>query len=120
MEHIADICRSYPQILVFLALAIGYFVGRIKIRGFSIGSTLGVLIAALVLGQMNVEIPSLLNAVAFALFIFCIGYKVGPQFFRSLEKEGLKYISIAIVIAAVGLAVAILMGKVFDLSLIHI
>ena len=114
MEHIADICRNYPQILVFLALAIGYFVGRIKVRGFSIGPTLGVLIAALVLGQINVEIPSLLNAVAFALFIFCIGYKVGPQFFRSLEKEGLKYISIAIVIAAVGLAVAILMGKVFD------
>lgn len=114
MEHIADICRSYPQILIFLALAIGYFIGKIKIRGFSIGPTLGVLIAALVLGQINVEIPSLLNAVAFALFIFCIGYKVGPQFFRSLEKEGLKYISIAIVIAVVGLAVAILMGKIFD------
>ena len=81
VDDIVEICRSYPQILVFLAIAIGYFVGKIKFHGFNIGSTAGDLLAALLLGQINIEVPALLRAVSFALFIFCMGYKVGPQFF---------------------------------------
>ena len=113
VDDIVEICRSYPQILVFLAIAIGYFVGKIKLCGFNIGSTAGVLIIALVLGQMNIKVPPLLKAVSFALFIFCMGYKVGPQFFGALKKEGINYIWLSIFVAVVGLATAIILGKVF-------
>jgi putative transport protein len=88
MELIVHICREYPQILLFVALALGYFVGKIKVFGFSLGSTAGVLLSALVIGQMEVQISGPLQAVAFALFIFTIGYKVGPQFFGSPQKRG--------------------------------
>lgn len=111
MEQIVDLCRSYPQIVVFLAIALGYFVGKLKFFGFSIGSTAGVLLVALLLGQMNIKVPGLLKAVGFALFIFAIGYKVGPQFFGALKKEGLNYIWISLVVAVVGLATAIFLGK---------
>ena len=113
VDDIVEICRSYPQIVVFLAIAIGYFVGKIKLRGFNIGSTAGVLIIALVLGQMNIEVPPLLKAVSFALFIFCMGYKVGPQFFGALKKEGLHYIWLSLFLALLGLVIAILLGKGF-------
>ena len=96
LEGFINICKDNPQILVFLALAIGYFIGKIKIFGFSLGSTASVLIVALILGQMDVSIPPLLKAVAFALFIFTIGYKVGPQFFGSLKKEALHYIILSV------------------------
>ncbi len=113
VHDIVEICRSYPQIAVFLAIAIGYFVGKIKFHGFNIGSTAGVLLAALVLGQMSIEVPPLLKAVSFALFIFCIGYKVGPQFFGALKKEGLHYVWLSLFLALVGLVTAILLGKSF-------
>jgi len=112
-HEIVEICRNNPQIVVFLAIAIGYFIGKIKIFGFNLGSTAGVLISALVLGQMSIEITPLLKTVAFALFIFAIGYKVGPQFFGGLKKEGMHYILLSIVVALTGLVTAICLGKIF-------
>ncbi|NQT33094.1 MAG: aspartate-alanine antiporter [Candidatus Omnitrophica bacterium] len=108
-----ELCRSYPQIVIFMAIGIGYFIGKIKIFGFNLGSTAGVLLAALVVGQMNVQVPPLVKTISFALFIFTIGYKVGPQFFGALKKEGLNYIWISIFFAIVGLIVAIVLGKAF-------
>jgi putative transport protein len=113
-HHIVDLCRDYPQIVIFLAIAAGYFIGKIKIYGFTLGSTAGCLLAALVLGQIDVQVPGLVKTISFAFFIFCIGYKVGPQFFGALKKEGLNYIWVALVVAMVGLATAILLGKLFN------
>ena len=112
-HDIVEICRSYPQIVIFLGVAIGYTIGKIKIFGFNLGSTAGCLLAALFLGQMAIEVPPLVKTIAFALFIFTIGYKVGPQFFGSLKKDGLNYIWISLVVAIAGLATAIILGKIF-------
>jgi len=110
-EFIVNVCRNNPQILIFLSLGIGYAAGKLKFRGFSLGATTCTLLAALVLGQINVQVPALLKTVAFALFMFGIGYKVGPQFFGALRREGLHYIYISLVTAFVALAVAIILGK---------
>jgi len=110
---IVQLFQSYPQLAIFLAIAIGYFVGKIKIFGFNLGSTAGVLIAALIIGQMNINISPLLKTVAFALFIFTIGYKVGPQFFNGLGKDGIKYLWLSLFVGIVGLAIAIILGKFF-------
>jgi len=113
---IVSICRLYPQLLIFLSLAIGYAVGKIRVVGFSLGSTASVLLAALALGQIGVEITPLIKAIAFALFIFTIGYKVGPQFFGGLKKEGFSYIILALFVAIVGLVTAVLLGKLFGFN----
>jgi putative transport protein len=108
-----DICRTYPQIPLFMAIAVGYFIGKIKIFNFNFGSTAGVLVAALLIGQMDIPVTPLLKSVSFALFIFTIGYKVGPQFFGALKAEGLHYIWLSIFFAITGLGTAIILGKVF-------
>lgn len=113
MQEVVKICRAYPEILVFLALAMGYLVGKIKIKGFSLGTTASVLLVAMALGQISVDIPAILKNISFALFAFCIGYQVGPQFFGSLRKEGLNYLWIALVVALAGLFGAILLGRAF-------
>lgn len=114
IHFIVELFRSYPQIAIFLALAAGYYIGKINIRGFSLGATTGCLIAALIIGQVRVEVPVLLKTVAFALFIFGIGYKVGPQFFGGLKREGLKYLWVSIVVAVVGLVTALFLGKLLS------
>ena len=114
INGIVGIFREYPQVAVFLALAIGYQIGKIKIFGFSFGATAGVLITALVLGQMKIPLPEMTKAIGFALFIFCIGYKVGPQFFGALKKDGIKYVWLSLFVAITGLVTAVLLGKAFS------
>ncbi len=118
INQIISICRTNPEILVFLALGLGYAFGNLKYKGFSFGATTGVLIMALILGQVDVQIPQILKSVSFALFIFCIGYKVGPQFFGALKKQGLSYISLSVVIAVTSLLTALSLAKIlgFDVG----
>lgn len=111
VNDIINICRNNPQILVFLALGIGYIVGKIKLFGLSLGPTASILLVALALGQIGVEVPAILKTISFALFTFCIGYKVGPQFFGALKKEGVKYIWLSLVVAFVALGTALALGK---------
>ncbi len=112
-QDIVKVCQANPQIVIFLAVAIGYAVGKLKFRGVSLGSTTGVLITALILGQIVIKVPAIFQAVFFALFMFSIGYRVGPQFFGGLKKEGLHYLTISLVVAVSGLVMAIILGKVF-------
>ncbi len=112
-QDIVKICQANPQIVIFLAVAIGYAIGKLKFRGISLGSTTGVLITALILGQMIIKVPAIFQAVFFAFFMFSIGYRVGPQFFGGLKKEGLRYLTISLVVAVSGLVMAIILGKVF-------
>jgi putative transport protein len=114
VQDVLEILRSYPQIVVFLSLAVGYALGKIRIFGFSLGATTCVLLAALVLGQIGIKVPQLLKSIAFALFIFSIGYKVGPQFFGALKKEGIKFVALSLVVAFTALAVAISLAKALD------
>ncbi|MBN2057764.1 MAG: aspartate-alanine antiporter [Candidatus Saganbacteria bacterium] len=113
IQFVTGVCRQHPQVAIFLALAVGYFVGKIKVFKFSLGSTAGVLLTALVLGQMRIDVPDLLQTIGFALFIFTIGYKVGPQFFGALKKEGIHYIYLSLVVAVTALLTAVGLSRFF-------
>jgi len=89
MESFYDIVRSKPELAIFLTLAIGFYVGSLKIGGFSIGSVVGVLMTGLVIGQLGVPISPAIKSVFFLFFLFAVGYAVGPQFFHGLKSEGL-------------------------------
>ena len=82
METIRWIIATAPEIFLLLAIAIGTVLGRMKIRGFSIGTTACILIVSVILGQLGTfTIPGLLKTILFSLFVFTIGYKSGPEFF---------------------------------------
>ncbi|MBN1527128.1 MAG: aspartate-alanine antiporter [Candidatus Omnitrophica bacterium] len=117
LHDIAEIMRDNPQVVIFLALAIGYFAGkRLKIFGFTLGSTASVLLASLVVGQVGIEVPAIVKNIGFALFIFTVGYKVGPQFFGSLKKQGANYLWLTLVVAITSLAATLLIGKAMHLD----
>jgi putative transport protein len=66
------------------------------------------------IGQLRIPIPALVTAVSFALFIFVVGYRVGPQFFRGFREDGLHLVALALILAVTGLltayAAAVLLG----------
>ena len=72
IDEIHRIVRESPEVLVFLSLAIGYLVGKVRIKGFGIGTTASVLLVAMALGQFAVEVPPMLKSISFAIFAFCI------------------------------------------------
>src|SRR5688572_30954983 len=81
--------RQYPEIAIFLTLAIGYFFGKFTCRGIGLGSVTATLLAGVIIGQIGITINQPLKAFAFLLFLFAVGYAVGPQFVRGVAKDGL-------------------------------
>jgi putative transport protein len=89
MSWLAATLRSYPEIAIFLSLGIGYWVGGKSYRGFSLGAVTATLLAAIAIGQMGITISPNVKSVFFLMFLFAVGYGVGPQFVRGIAKDGL-------------------------------
>src|SRR5467141_2505197 len=81
--------RSYPEIAIFLSLALGYYFGSFTYKGLGLGAVTATLIAAVIIGQLGITIGSPLKPVFFLLFLFAIGYGVGPQFVRGIAQDGI-------------------------------
>ena len=109
--------RLYPELAIFLSLAIGFSIGPIKIAGFSLGNVTATLLAAVAIGQIGIAISPNVKSAFFILFIFAIGYGVGPQFMSGLTKEGPKQIGFSLVVLALCLIVPILCARVAGLDL---
>jgi putative transport protein len=117
MSWIGHIAASAPEIFVFLAVAIGTLLGRIRIRGFSLGAPACTLIVAVVLGQVGaIVIPPLLKSILFGLFVFTIGYRSGPEFFASLSLQTLSQVVLALVMGTSGLVVILIFAYTLHLD----
>lgn len=92
-----DTLRNDPSIAIFLTLGIGFWVGKLKYKTFSLGTVTSVLLVGVLVGQLDISIPGPLKSVFFLLFLFAIGYSVGPEFFRALRGSGLKQVLFACV-----------------------
>ncbi len=97
LDWFTEICRNNPAIPLFLTLGIGFYIGKLKFKGFSLGTVTSVLLVGVLVGQMDIQIAGPIKNVFFLLFLFAIGYSVGPQFFRSLRGDGLKQVGFAVV-----------------------
>ncbi len=109
--------RTYPELAIFLALAFGFWIGPMKLAGFSLGNVTATLLAAVVIGQLMITISPNVKSVFFLLFLFAVGYGVGPQFFRGLAREGPKQIGFAVIVLAFCLIVPLICAKMAGLDL---
>jgi putative transport protein len=116
MEPLYDILRQYPELAVFLTIAIGFYVGRLKIAGCTIGSVTGVLLTGLLIGQVGIPISPAIKSIFFLLFLFAVGYGVGPQFFHGLKSEGMKQALFATLVCGACLVTAVLTARLFGLG----
>lgn len=110
--------RTYPEIAIFLSLAIGYWVGGKSYKGFSLGAVTATLIAAVIIGQLGITVSANVKTVFFLMFLFAIGYSVGPQFVHGIAKDGLPQALFSVVMAFFSLAVAYIAAKIagYDLG----
>ena len=116
MEWIQGQLSHYPEILLFLALGIGFYIGKFQIGKFQLGGVAGSLLVAVALSMFGVSVDNGVKSILFALFIYAVGFESGPQFFKSLGPKSIKVILLAAFMAIVGLATVVIMAKIFDLD----
>ena len=73
MNWIVETLRNNPSLAVFLTIGIGFFIGQLKYKSFSLGTVTSVLLVGVAVGQLNIPIPGPLKDVFFLLFLFSIG-----------------------------------------------
>ena len=120
-SDIAHYLIANPVISIFICLALGYLIGKLKIKSFTIGATVGTLLVGLLIslvfkGAGTYEIDGTVKTIFFSLFIFAIGYEVGPSFFASLKSSGLKIIILSLFFAVAAFVVSIVLFKAFGIG----
>src|SRR5512134_3916773 len=105
MDWLGNILQRHPEIAFFLVLGLGYLLGKLSLGGFKLGAVTGTLLAGVVVGQLGVTLPDEVKQCFFLLFLFAIGFRTGPQFFRGLRKDGLRHAALAAIVAVTGLLV---------------
>ena len=120
-SDIAHYLIANPVISIFVCLALGYLIGKLKIKSFTIGATVGTLLVGLIIslvfkGAGTYQIDGTVKTIFFSLFIFAIGYEVGPSFFASLKSSGLKIIILSLFFAVAAFVVSIVLFKAFGIG----
>ena len=116
IEWLQSELKHSPEILLFLSLAIGFWIGQFQFGKFQFGGVAGSLLVAVVLSLIGVPIDNGVKAILFALFIYAVGFESGPQFFKSLGPQSIKEILLAVFMAVCGLITVLVMAKIFNLD----
>ena len=112
MNDVAGALRTHPGLAIFLTLAVGFVLGRLRVGSFKLGTVVGTLIAGVLIGQLDIKVDPTVKAVFFALFLFATGYKVGPQFFRGLKKNALPQVALTFVLCVTSLVTTVVAARV--------
>ena len=113
LDWLVKTMRDNPSIPLFLTVALGFWIGKFKYKSFSLGTVTSVLLVGVVVGQLDIEIPGPVKSVFFLMFLFAIGFSVGPQFFRSLRGSGIKQVVFAVIQCVLCLLSVVLVVKIF-------
>ena len=73
MEWLARVFTKYPEMAVYLAIGIGYVIGRLKFRGVGLGVVTGSLLGGILIGNFfHVPVSDQAKAMLFLLFLFVL------------------------------------------------
>jgi len=117
MAWLSELFTKYPEMAVYLAIGIGYLIGRLKFRGVGLGVVTGSLLAGVLIGNFfRVPVSDQAKALLFLLFLFGIGYSVEPGFFANLKGEGWRWAVLGIFVPVIGLVAAYAGGRSLKLD----
>ena len=98
-DYIVETLRANPQLAIFVTLAVGYWVGARKFGSFSLGAVTGTLLAGILIGQIGIDISGQVKSIFFIMFLFAVGFGVGPQFVRGIATDGAPQALFAVVVS---------------------
>src|SRR6187551_3588942 len=117
MDWLFSTLKQYPEIAIFLTLGIGYYFGKFKFKGIGLGAVTATLLAGVLIGQIGITISQPLKATVFLMFLFAVGYAVGPQFVRGVAKDGLPQALFAAIQCVFSLVACVVIAKIAGYNL---
>ncbi|CAB3877105.1 aspartate-alanine antiporter [Achromobacter mucicolens] len=108
--------NNVPIAVLFVTVGLGYLIGKLKVGPIQLGGVCGTLIVALLIGQTGCQMRGDLKEVAFALFIFAMGYSGGPQFFANLNRSSLRFVALPLIEAVLVLTIVLTAVPLFGLD----
>lgn len=107
-------------IVLSFTICLGLILGKVKVKGFSLGIT-NVLFVGIVLSASGIVIDpkfiGLMKDLGLVLFIFTVGLQVGPSFFASFRKGGLQLNMLAVAIVVLGVLTTVLISRFSGVTL---
>jgi len=117
MEWLARLFTKYPEMAVYLAVGIGYLIGRLKFRSVGLGVVTGSLLGGILIGNFfQVPVSDQAKSILFLLFLFGIGYSVGPSFFQNLKGDGWRWALLGVFVPVIGLLTAYTVAHLLKLD----
>jgi putative transport protein len=117
MQWLAQALHKYPELAVFVAVGLGYWVGAFKVKGFGLGPVTGSLVVGLAVGYfVDVPVSATAKSLLFLLFLFSIGYSVGPRFFAAMKGDGLRWAALGVTVTVTGLGISFAVAKILHLD----
>lgn len=118
MNWLTPYITQHPEIPIFLAIGIGYWIGKFKLKGVGFGPVTGSLIAGLLIGHFfQVPISDTAKQFLFMLFMFGIGYSAGPGFVRGVQDGGWRWIALGALIPVTGILTSFVIARLLELEL---
>src|SRR3954449_720843 len=119
MDWLASTIKTYPEIAIFLTLGLGFWLGNLKIGKFSLGVVTSTLLVGVIIGALHgkITISPNVKSVFFLMFLFAVGYGVGPQFFRGLKSDGLPQVLFAVILCVACLFSTVIAAAIADYSI---
>src|SRR4051812_43198959 len=117
MDWLFATLKQYPEIAIFLTLALGYYFGKFNYKGLGLGAVTATFLAGVLIGQIGITVNQPLKAFAFLMFLFAVGYAVGPQFVRGVAKDGMPQAIFTVVQCILSLAVPVVICKLVGYDL---
>ncbi|WP_187488145.1 aspartate:alanine antiporter [Duffyella gerundensis] len=111
--NVANLLSANDILLLFVVLALGLCLGKLRFGPIQLGNSIGVLVVSLLLGQQHFAMNTDALSLGFMLFIFCVGVEAGPNFFSIFFRDGKNYLMLALVMVGSALLLTIGMGKLF-------
>jgi len=112
VDFIVTTLQKSPELAIFASLALGYWIGVIKLGSFSLGTVTGTLLVAILIGQLGITVSPNVKSIFFIMFLFAIGYGVGPQFIRGIATDGLPQAIFAVVVSVLCLVSVYVASKI--------
>lgn len=111
IEWLFATLKQYPELAIFLTLAIGYYFGKFTFKGIGLGAVTATLLAGVLIGQIGITIAQPLKATVFLMFLFAVGYGVGPQFVRGIARDGVPQAVFSVIQCIFSLAIPVAIAK---------
>ncbi len=121
MQAFFEFLKNNPYILLFFTVGMAVYVGKFNFKGYGLGMVAAAVVVGCALATwastygVKLQLDNFAKSLFYYLFMYGVGLRVGPSFFNSLKKDGLKFTILAVFCSVVGLVLVVLGAKLFGL-----